>query len=195
MAGPDLSSIISSAVTPRGLRPRLAVPEPGWTFWERRTLNMHRVVGLLYQPRKFADARGLESAIRGAVARRFKCSWWRGLGFGVVAQIAAIPLSADDLKLLVDVRENSKGTLQWVILVAGDSGAAVGVHTWMETYLSPVYRHTLDGLAGAGYRVSSVRRDKDGLMKLLTAVADFDAALFSLRRGPVFPEFRDPGRA
>ena len=194
MAGPDLTSIITAAVTPRDLRPRPDMREPGWAFWERRTLNMHRVVGLLYQSRKFADARSLESTIRGAVARRFKASWWRGMGFGVVAQVEAIPLSADDLKVLVDVRENARGTLQWVILVAADARVAVGVHTWMETYLSPVYRQTLEELAAAGYGISIATRGKDGLMKLLTAVADLDAALFSLRRGPAFPEFRDPRR-
>lgn len=201
MAGPDLPSIITSAVTPRVLRPRSDLREPGWMFWELRTLNMHRVVGLLQQYRQFADARDFESAIRGAAARNFKCSWWRGLGLGVVAQVAAIPLSIDDLKVLVDVRENSKGTLQWVILVTGDTHVAIGVHTWMETYLSPVYRSILQGLAETGYRISSVTRDKDGLMKLLTGVADLEAALLSLgTRKQAFPEFRDglrrdPGQA
>jgi hypothetical protein len=188
----DLSSIIASAVTPQALRPRTDVREAGWTFWELRTLNMHRVVGLLQQRRQFADARDLESSIRGAAARSFKCSWWRGMGLGVVAQVAAIPLSVDDLKALVDVRENSKGTMQWVILVAGDTPVAIGVHTWMETYLSPVYRRSLQGLAEAGYRVSSVTRDKDGLMKFLTGVADLKAAMSSLgTRKQAFPEFRD----
>ncbi|HET8529944.1 MAG TPA: hypothetical protein VFO08_02250 [Methylomirabilota bacterium] len=192
MAGPDLSSIITSAVTPKVLRPRNDLREPGWAFWELRTLNMHRVVGLLQHYRQFADAHDFESTIRGAAARNFKCSWWRGMGLGVVAQAATIPLSVDDLKVLVDVRENSKGTLQWVILVTSDTHSALGVHTWMETYLSPVYRSTLQGLAEAGCRVSSVTRNKDGLMKLLTGVADLEAALLSLgTRKQAFPEFRD----
>ena len=192
MAGPDLPSIITSAVTPRGLRARNEPREPGWMFWELRTLNMHRVVGLLQEYRQFADAHDFESTSRGAAARNFKCSWWRGLGFGIVAQVAAIPLSIDDLKVLVDVRENPKGTLQWVILLARDTRVAIGVHTWMEAYLSPVYRSTLQGLAEAGHRVSSVTRDKDGLLKLLTGVADLEVALLSLgTRNQAFPEFRD----
>ena len=192
MAGPDLSSIITSAVTPKALRPRSDLREPGWTFWELRTLNLHRVVGLLQHYRQFTDARDFESTIRGAAARNFKCSWWRGMGLGIVAQVAAIPLRVDDLKLLVDVRENSKGTMQWVILVTGDTHIALGVHTWMETYLSPVYRGILQGLAEAGYRVSSVKRDKDGLMKFLTGVADLEVTLLSLgSQRQAFPEFRD----
>ena len=102
--------------------------------------------------------------------------------------VTAIPL----LKILVDVRENSKGTLQWVILAADTARAAIGVHTWMEAYLSPVYRKTLDALARAGYHIASARKEKDGLMKFLTGVANMDAALSSLgARREAFPEFRD----
>ncbi len=192
MPGPDLASIITMAVTPRKLRLRTDAREPGWTFWELRTLNMHRVVGLLREDRPLADARALEASIRGAVSRRFKCSWWRGMGFGVVAQVAALPLRPDDLKVLVDVRENSKGTLQWVVLVARATPVAVGVHTWMETYLSPVYRGILQGLGAGGYQISSATRDKDGLMKVLTGVADLEVALVSLgTRSGAFPGFPD----
>jgi hypothetical protein len=66
------------------------------------------------------------------------------------------------------------------------------VHTWMETYLSPVYRGTLQALAETGYRVSTATRDKDGLMKFLTGVADWETAVLSLgTRKEAFPEFRD----
>jgi hypothetical protein len=188
---PDLPAIIGSAATARALRPRSDLRQPGWTFWELRTINKHRVVGLLNEYRQFANARDLEWEIRGAVSRNFKASWWRGMAYGVVAQVSAISLKPDDLKILVDVRENPKGTLQWVILAASHAPVAIGVHTWMEAYLSPVYRGTLQTLAGAGYRVSSATRDKDGLMKLLTSVADVEAALLSLgTRKKAFPEFR-----
>jgi hypothetical protein len=154
---------------------------------------MHRVVGLLNEYRQFPDAHGLEAEIRGVVARNFKRSWWRGMAYGVVAQVAAISLSPDDLKVLVDVRENQKGTLQWVILVANDARSALGVHTWMEAYLSPVYRGTLQALADTGCKVASARKGKDGLMKFLTAGADLDVALHSLgARRTAFPEFQDP---
>jgi hypothetical protein len=162
-------------------------------FWELRTLNMHRVVGLLNEHRQFTDAHDLEAEIRGVVSRNFKSSWWRGMAYGVVAKVAAISLSPDDLKVLVDVRENEKGTLQWVILVARDARVAVSVHTWMEAYLSPVYRGTLQALAETGYQVASARKEKDGLMKFLAAGADIYAALHSFGTKRVaFPEFHDP---
>lgn len=189
---PDLPSISASAAMQRDLRPRNDLGEPGWTFWELRTLNLHRVVGLVNEYRQFADAHDLGAEIRGVVSRHFKSSWWRGMAYGVVAEVAAISLSPDDLKMLVDVRENSKGTLQWVILVASDARVALGVHTWVEGYLSPVYRRILQALTETGYQVASAKREKDGLMKFLTGVADLNVALRSLgTRKEAFPEFRD----
>jgi hypothetical protein len=154
---------------------------------------MHRVVGLLKEYRQFTSAHDLEAEIRRVIGRNFKRSWWRGMAYGVVAGVAAISLKADDLKMLVDVRENAKGTLQWVILVANDAGIALGVHTWIEGYLSRVYREALQALAKTGYQITSVQRDKDGLMKLLVAGANLDVTLHSFGAKRVaFPEFQDP---
>jgi hypothetical protein len=189
----DLPSIIASAAVPRGLRPRQDLREPNWSFWELRNLNIHRVVGLFDERRPIADARDLEAEIRGVVSRRFKRSWWRGMAYGVVAVVGAVSLSPDDLKTLVDVRENQSGTLQWVILTSSDTRVALGVHTWIEGRLSPVYRDILQALDETKYHVTSTKRDKDGLMKFLTGVADVNVAIRSLgTRRTAFPEFREP---
>lgn len=76
-----------------------------------------------------------------------------------------------------------------------EAQVALGVHTWMEAYLSPVYRNTLRVLEITGYQVSSARKEKDGLLKVLTGVADWNVALrtFGTRRR-AFPEFRDDPR-
>ena len=190
---PDLALIITSATAQRGLRPRTDLHEPGWTFWELRNLNMHRVVGLVSEHRQFADAHDLDAEIRDVLSRFFKPAWWRGMAYGIVADVPSITLSLDDLKVTVDIYNNAKGTSQWVVLVDDDSRTAVGVHTWLESYLSPVYRDTLQALSDAGYRVASARREKDGLMKFLTGAADAEAAISSFgARRTRFPEFRNP---
>ncbi|HLW47994.1 MAG TPA: hypothetical protein VKW09_09540 [bacterium] len=192
-SSPDLPAIITSTTAQRHLRPRTDLREPGWTFWELRNLNMHRVVGLVTEHRQFADAHDLEAEIRAVVSRRFKCAWWRGMAYGVVADVPTISLNLDDLKVLVDLYANAKGTLQWVILVTDDARVALGVHTWLESYLSPVYRDVLQALLDAGYHVASARREKDGLWKFLTGVADAETAIgsFGTRRA-AFPEFQNP---
>ena len=115
------------------------------------------------------------------------------MAYGVVASVGAVSLSPADLRLLVDVRENESGTLQWVILTSSDTRVALGVHTWIEGRLSPVYRNVLQALQEAKYAVRSAKREKDGLMKFLTGVADVNVAIRSLgTRRTVFPEFREP---
>lgn len=189
---PEILSAVSAATQQPGMRPRSDLLEPGWMFWELRTINIHRVVGLASEYRQFANAQELGMEIRGVLARNFKRAWWRGIAYGVVAEVSALSLSPDDLKLLVDVRENPKGDLQWVILVASHARTALGVHTWIEGYLSPVYRNILETLAAKGYQIASVKREKDGLTKFLTAVADVDTAIHSLgARKTLFPEFRE----
>ena len=188
----DWPAVIASAAVRRPLRPRTDLGESGWTFWELRTFNLHRVVGLLQADREFAGADDLGAEIREVVSRSFQRSRWRGMAYGVVAEVAAISLRPDDLARLVDIRENAKGTLQWVILVAGEGPVALGVHTWVEGYLSPVYRGALQALAEAGYQVTSVKREKDGLMRVLTSVADVNVAIRSLGTlREAFPEFQD----
>lgn len=94
----SLPSIVAGPATQLGLKPRDDLRDPGWTFWELRTLNRHRVVGLVTEHRQFRDARDLETEIRGVVSRHFKCAWWRGMAYGVVADGPAISLNAEALE-------------------------------------------------------------------------------------------------
>jgi hypothetical protein len=192
---PSLPTIIGLAVAPRGLELRTDLAVPGWMFWELRTLNRHRVVALFKAHRSFGSVQELDDEIRGALSREFKRSWWRGIAYGVVVDVSTITLKPDDLKALVDVRENSKGDVQWVILTAPDRQVAVGVHTWVEAFLSPAYEAILLSLQNARFRVTSVKREKDGLMKFLTGVADLDVAIHTFGQRVAFPEFQnDPAR-
>ena len=79
-----------------------------------------------------------------------------------------------------------------MILVAADRHVAIGVHTWIEAFLSPAYRAILLSLENMGCQVNSVRREKDGLMKFLTGVANLDVAIHTLGQKRVaFPEFQN----
>ena len=192
---PSLMSIITPAVRPRGLTLRTDLAVPDWTFWELRTLNRHRVVALFKAARPFASVQELNDEIRGMLSREFKRAWWRGIAYGVVVDVSTISLKPDDLKALVDIRENGKGDVQWVVLAAVDRQVAVGVHTWMQAYLSPAYEAILLSLKSGGCRITTVKREKDGLMKFLTGVADFDVTVHTFGQHVAFPEFQnDPAR-
>jgi len=192
---PILRRIMTQTVPSRGLELRTDLVVPDWTFWELRTFNRHRVVGLFEAHRSFGSVGELDDEIRGVLSREFKRSWWRGIAYGVVVDVSTISLKPDDLKALVDVRENSRGDVQWVVLTAVDRQVAVGVHTWIEAYLTPAYQAILLSLKSAGFRITSVKREKDGLMKFLTGVADLDVAVRTFGQRVAFPEFQnDPSR-
>lgn len=189
----DLRRIVASAAIEAKLQWREDIREPDWAFWELRNINMHRVIGLMSAYRQFPDVASLQSEIRGKVGRNFKVSWWRGMAYGAVAELSALSLQLDDVKKLVDIHENAKGDLQWLVLVASGARAALGVHTWIEGYLSLVYRSIVQQLANAGYKVANARREKDGMMKFLTSAADVDVAIhtFGMKR-TLFQEFQEP---
>lgn len=156
-----------SALTAGRLRPREDIPESDWRFWERRNLNIHRVVALWTGGA--SAAREIGTQTRATLGRRFRRAWWRGLGFGVVVEVRDLERFPEEFQDLVDGRENPKGTWQWVILVSRSRRKAAGIHTWIEGYLSPVYRGLLGRLEEEGYEIESVRKEKDGLMRFLTA--------------------------
>jgi len=162
----DLAEELTQQTAGR-LRPRGDIPESDWRFWEKRNLNIHRVVGLWTRGPSSAREIGIQT--RATIARRFRRAWWRGLGFGVVVEVRDVQGFPEEFRELVDGRENPKGTWQWLILVSRARKKASGLHTWIEGYLSPVYRGLLADLEERGFEVESVRKEKDGLMKLLTA--------------------------
>jgi len=185
-----LRSSVESAAARKDMVVRSDIAEPGWTFWERRTLNLHRVVGLTRVGHSVADARTLDAELRGAFARNFKRAWWRGIAYGVVAEVGTLSLAPDDLKVLVDAYENDKGTMQWVILLSDTAAQATGVHTWIEGFLSPVYRDLLGTLSKQGCQITSAMKEKTGLLRFLTAVGG--ARSRALTGRDAFPEFVDP---
>jgi hypothetical protein len=185
----DLPGVVSTALASKNLQPRADLIRDGWRFWELRNLNMHRVVGLVQSTRQY-DVASLDVELRGTLARNFKRAWWRGIAYGVVAHVGNLTLTPDELTKLVDARENSRGTMQWVVLLSGETRTVTGVHTWIEGFLSPVYRSILQSLSQKGYTIASAMKDKDGLMKFLTAIGD--ARTRALFGQPAFPEFRDP---
>jgi hypothetical protein len=187
----DVHALVSPVLQDRKLRPRHDIAEPGWAFWELRNLNMHRLVGVARPQQAFADADAVESYVRDTMTRHFKRSWWRGMAYGVVLDRVSVDC-LDALIDIVDVIDNSKGTLQWAVLLAPGAPVAIGVHTWIEGYLSPVYRRLMDELRRLRFDVTSLIRPRDGLAGMLFEINDFRAAMASFNvRQHAFREFSE----
>jgi hypothetical protein len=141
-----------------------------WQVWEHKTFNIHRAV-LEWTPggtgRTYAE---MSPAIRAEVARRLKVSWWRGMGFGIVVHLAAVPQGLEACLDDIDGRANSRGTWQWSVFVLERNRAAIGAHMWMSGYLSVVYNALLQVCELEGYQIASCKKEKDKLMRFLTAI-------------------------
>lgn len=141
-----------------------------WQLWERKTLNIHRGV-LHWRPGGNLTYAEMATEIRRTIKEKFKVSWWRGFGFGVLIEAGTMPSDIASLESSVDARASSKGTWQWTVFACQPAKIAVGVHTWTEGYLSPVFRDLLAGNESQGWAVGRFKKEKDALMKFLVAAA------------------------
>jgi len=155
---------------------------PEWRRWEHRTLNRHRGV-LHWRPaRDVSSLQEIASAVREQARSWFRVAWWRGFAFGVIVELPRLPGDAASALDSIDTRANAQGTWQWTVLAGSESGAAIGVHTWMEGWLSPPFRGILEYYESLGMSVGRFTKEKDALLRFLTGTASL--------KGIRFPEFR-----
>jgi len=153
------------------LKERSGLSEPEWAVWEHKTLNMHRAV-LVWQPEQApAEYAAVSALVRAKVGSLFKVSWWRGMGFGLVATLPSIPEGVEACVDDIDTRDNPKGTWQWSVLALPARGAVIGAHMWMHGYLSSTYEQLIQRYESEGSRVATFKKEKDKLMKFLTLAA------------------------
>jgi hypothetical protein len=148
----------------------LATSEVEWQLWQYKSLNMHR--GVLHwdataQRPTLSDIR---DSTRNLVAQHYRPAWWRGFGFGAIVSLTEYDPTFAALADLVDVRNDRRGAWQWIVLEFPTARAAVGVCTWTEGYLAPVYRDLLAQLTAEGYDCRSYQREPDALVKALLEI-------------------------
>jgi hypothetical protein len=153
---------------------------PSWQLWQYKSFNMHR--GVIHWDATsttctFADIR---DQVRTAVLAQYRPSWWRGFAFGVIVSLNHLDESFQGIDELVDVRNNSKGTWQWIVLHFPTLKTATGIQTWTDGYLAPVYNDLLAALQTSGFTCETHRKDMDALMKSLFAI---QRILRAARRG------------
>lgn len=148
------------------------LPSP-WRLWQHKTFNIHR--GVVHWDTTSNRAASpsvdqMRDEVRAVVRDWFRPSWWRGFGFGAIVSLAVADDSLQRVVDLVDVRNDAKGTWQWIVLYFPDCQAAVGVCTWTEGYLAPVYRNLLTAFEANGVTCESHRKDMDAVMKALVTI-------------------------
>lgn len=173
----SLESILSGTLTP------LDHPGGAWRRWEFKNWNRHAAV-LQVSGLGLATPAAFHAEIRERVSTSFRSSWWRGMAFGVVAETASMLPDAQALAEGLDSRDNRAGVWQWAVVASPTSGKVVGVHTWMQVWLTPLYEAVMAHYQDQGCEAARAGRAKDGLMKALTAISGL--------QGRRFPEYRPP---
>ena len=152
-----------------------------WTLWQHKTLNIHRGIIHWDQTANAATMDKARDEVRHVVQSRFRPTWLRGFGFGAVITMSEIDDSYKNVADLIDARNNSKGTWQWIVLYLPVPRAALGVCTWTEGYLAPVYQDILARLRKSGHFCESHKKDMDAVLKALSSIRKLSPTYHALR--------------
>lgn len=138
-------------------------------IWEVKTFNLHRAI-IDVDARPNSSHAQFAAELRSELQSNVRISWWRGFAFGVIVRHKTFPQDIATCIDNIDGRNNSKGTWQWSIVVDESLRAVIGVHVWMQGRLTGVFEEALASYKQQGYQVCVCRKDKDALMKFLSAL-------------------------
>ena len=161
------SQLVQPELSPLTVRDRSAATR----IWECRTLNSHRAVIYLDERTRFSSTAEVQTRLRDLLssALNLRWIWLRGFAYGVYIHAPNLPDDAELLEQCVDIYNNSKGTLQWLVFVSDDPAIAFGIHTWAEVKLSLTYRNIIAAIeTGGGPRCQSFVRDKGAFFEFVT---------------------------
>lgn len=150
--------------------------EDAWTFWEHKTLNIHRAI--IHSSNTDQTYPEISMSVRNKIDEKFKVSWWRGFGYGAIIDVPTLPNDNETIEDSIDTRDNKNGTWQWIILVCQEPKSIIAVHTWMAGFLTPIYEALISSYRAEGYEVGSFKKEKDKLMKFITKVSALKGVQF-----------------
>ena len=156
------------AILEKRLTKRHELSDPEWSVWEHKTFNMHRCV-LVWEPSSIPLRYSMFSEIvRAKIASLFKVSWWRGMGFGLIAIMSAEPEGIESCVDDIDTRDNPQGTWQWSIVHLTQRRTVIGAHMWAHGYLTPTFQQVIQAYESDGNTTATFKKEKDKLLKFLT---------------------------
>lgn len=114
----------------------------------------------------------IESSIRKGVLEEFKPRPGRGLGYGVVFRVKHFHKESIQFSTFVDKRNRRGGVWQWGIVISEEEKALLGIHTWVDGYLRPVYDSIIQQYVKLGYEHKNLNIPPDPLIAKLVTFLD-----------------------
>jgi hypothetical protein len=142
----------------------------GERLLEYKTLNRHAAIYWPTIDPVNSSSVLFPGQIRNRVNEITKPNMFRGLAFGVIISAANLPENVDDFFEAIDIRQKERSVWQWTIFRIEEPRIVIGLHTWMQVWLSSAYENCLNDLQSEGFSVERFTRKKGKLMKILTAL-------------------------
>jgi hypothetical protein len=152
------------------LKPHPAAVAGGWRLWQYKSLNRHRGVIHWDATNLRCTLPDISARVREVVRDHFRPAWWRGFGFGAIVSLNHFDASFEQLPSLIDTINNRRGVWQWIVLHFPAAQSAVGVHTWTQGFLAPVYADLISVLENQGVLCATHNREVHPLIRTLTAI-------------------------
>lgn len=164
----DLDKIFSTK-----LKPLCNDTKDNLRVWEHKTFNIHRAILHYRFETECKEYDEIGDLVRKEINDRFKVSWWRGLGYGVVIEELALDGEKDDFLKYIDEKDNPKGTWQWLIIKNTQDKKIIGIHTWALGYLTSIFIETIRYYRHEGYtNIKTYKKPKGKLLKILTTMSE-----------------------
>lgn len=153
-------------------------PSNAWRLWELKNANMHRGI-IIYEPSHDLAFQQIEALVRELVVNRYKPTWIRGFGFGVVIQFNIAPnFELRDFINCIDSYNKNKGVFQWVVAVDHENKKIFAAHMWLHGALHGAFIDALDQVTIHQYSIEKVYKEKPNFFINLekSATSLFEAA-------------------
>lgn len=143
---------------------------PCWHTWQYKSLNMHRGVIHWDATTERCTIVDIRDQFRHVAQFHYKPSWWRGFAFGAIVSLKHVDDSFQHAGELIDEYANGEGTWQWLVFHFPEAKIAIGVTTWIDGYLAPVYQDLMGQFKAAGYQCRSHVREMDAFLQTLVKI-------------------------
>ncbi len=144
----------------------------GLNVYQAKSFNRHSaVIQESARAESFSSERYVSTTRKKALAR-CKPNWLRGLALGTVLEIDRLPTNVELISDAIDTRQKGRVVWQWSVIAVRDQRLVLGLHTWMQVYLTPVYGDLLFQFAEEGFTIERFKKEKDRLMALLIKLSE-----------------------
>ena len=154
---------------------------PHRDLWVYKTWDRHCAILRTVNNCPHFDPVDYSITARKRIVELTRPNFFRGLAFGTILELEEMAPNVTQLVDAIDTRQRSRSVWQWIVILFPREQIALGIHTWMQVFLTPFQRAILDALRQADWEVREFKKEKDAVMKFLQATSPHKFAEYQTR--------------